>query len=74
MLEEFQAHLKLEETRRDEGQGKTDRASKILVNVKAGVEHLADKLQHIKAVSRVFFSNIYNRILSKGVCKGWAET
>lgn len=49
MLEEFQAHLKLEETRRDEGQGKTDRASKILVNVKAGVEHLADKLQHIKA-------------------------
>lgn len=49
MLEEFQAHLKLEENRRDEGQGKTDRASKILVNVKAGVEHLADKLQHIKA-------------------------
>lgn len=49
MLEEFQAHLKKEEMRRDDGKGKTDKASKILVNVKAGVEHLADKLQHIKA-------------------------
>ncbi|XP_071821247.1 outer dynein arm-docking complex subunit 3-like [Apostichopus japonicus] len=49
MLEEFQAHLKTEATRREEGKGKTDKTSKILVNVKAGVEHLADKLQHIKA-------------------------
>ena len=27
-----------------------DRANKTLVNVKAGIEHLADKLQHLKAV------------------------
>lgn len=67
MLEEFQAHLKLQEARRDDGQGKTDRASKILVNVKAGVEHLADKLQHIKAVSMMFLSSIYSGALSKDV-------
>ena len=50
MLEEFQTHLKTEEDRRDEAKDKLDKASKILVNVKAGVEHLADKLQHLKAV------------------------
>lgn len=27
-----------------------ERANKTLVNVKAGIEHLADKLQHLKAV------------------------
>ena len=51
MLEEFQAHLKTEEDHRNESSDKLDKCSKILVQVKAGVAHLADKLQHIKAVS-----------------------
>ena len=51
MLEDFQTHLKKEEERRGDSQDKLDRSSKILVNVKSGVEHLADKLQHLKAVS-----------------------
>ncbi|CAH1786887.1 unnamed protein product [Owenia fusiformis] len=49
MLEEFQNHLAEEEKRRDEALERLDRASKILISVKAGVEHLADKLQHLKA-------------------------
>ncbi|XP_022084175.1 coiled-coil domain-containing protein 151-like [Acanthaster planci] len=49
MLEQFQAHLKNEEDRRTTSQDKLDKSSKILVNVKSGVEHLADKLQHLKA-------------------------
>ncbi|XP_070532404.1 outer dynein arm-docking complex subunit 3-like [Ptychodera flava] len=49
MLEEFQAHLDKEEDRRDEAFDKLDRSSKLLVSVKSGVEHLSDKLQHLKA-------------------------
>lgn len=37
--------LRLEDSR-----VRQERASKTLINVKAGVEHLADKLQHLKAV------------------------
>ena len=33
-----------------DSQDRQDRANKTLVNVKAGIEHLADKLQHLKAV------------------------
>ncbi|NP_001171771.1 coiled-coil domain containing 151-like [Saccoglossus kowalevskii] len=49
MLEDFQSHLDAEETRRDEAFNKLDGSSKLLVNVKSGVEHLSDKLQHLKA-------------------------
>ncbi|XP_071495771.1 outer dynein arm-docking complex subunit 3-like [Diadema antillarum] len=49
MLEEFESHLKKEEERQEECSSKLDKCSKILVQVKAGVAHLADKLQHIKA-------------------------
>ena len=48
MLEEFQAHLASEETRFQETKVRQERAARILVNVKAGIEHLADKLAHIK--------------------------
>ena len=37
-----------------DAQDRQDRANKTLVNVKAGIEHLADKLQHLKAVSIVW--------------------
>ncbi|XP_052790334.1 outer dynein arm-docking complex subunit 3-like [Mya arenaria] len=49
MLEEFQAHLHSEEERREQADEKLHKASKNLVAVKAGVEHLADKLYHLKA-------------------------
>merc|ERR1712136_279608 len=50
MLEEFEQHLKEQEQRRDEAADKLERASHVLVSVKAGVEHLADKLQHLKTM------------------------
>jgi len=51
MLEEFQNHLESEENRRDTAENKLEKSSKNLVAVKAGVDHLADKLYHLKAVS-----------------------
>ncbi|XP_039269652.1 outer dynein arm-docking complex subunit 3-like [Styela clava] len=50
MLEEFEQHLMEEQQRRDDAAEKLERASGILVSVKAGVEHLADKLQHLKTM------------------------
>eukprot|EP00745_Piridium_sociabile_P021402 TRINITY_DN32914_c0_g1_i4.p1 TRINITY_DN32914_c0_g1~~TRINITY_DN32914_c0_g1_i4.p1 ORF type:complete len:437 (+),score=186.58 TRINITY_DN32914_c0_g1_i4:272-1582(+) len=49
MLEEVESHLAKEEQRRDDADEKLQRASRTLVQVKAGVEHLADKLYHLKA-------------------------
>ncbi|XP_059149671.1 outer dynein arm-docking complex subunit 3-like isoform X3 [Physella acuta] len=49
MLEEFQAHLDKEKERRDKADQQLQNSSRILVQVKSGVEHLADKLHHIKA-------------------------
>ncbi|KAH9507494.1 hypothetical protein Btru_051293 [Bulinus truncatus] len=49
VLEEFEAHLAKEEERRDKADESLQRSSRILVQVKAGVEHLADKLHHLKA-------------------------
>lgn len=49
MLEEFQNHLDKEANRRDLAEDHLHKASKNLVSVKAGVEHLADKLYHLKA-------------------------
>jgi hypothetical protein len=54
MLEEFQNHLDKEEERRDTAEEQLHKASKNLVYVKAGVEHLADKLYHLKAVSVLY--------------------
>ena len=62
VLEEFEQNLKEEEQRRDEASDKLERASNVLVGVKAGVEHLADKLLHLKIVSGTF-------LLSKSVVK-----
>ena len=49
MLEEFQQRLLDEEKKLEDSRTRQERASKTLINVKAGVEHLADKLQHLKA-------------------------
>lgn len=50
VLEEFEAHLAKEEARRDSADEELQRSSNILVQVKAGVEHLSGKLHHLKAV------------------------
>lgn len=49
MLEEFQNHLQKEEDRRSHAEDNLNRNSNIMVSVKAGVEHLSDKLHHLKA-------------------------
>lgn len=51
MLEEFESHLDEAKNRCKESKEKADRASKLLSQVKNGVDHLSEKLQHIKAVS-----------------------
>ncbi|XP_006631696.2 coiled-coil domain-containing protein 151 [Lepisosteus oculatus] len=48
MLEECEAHLRAEEKRRDEAKERLERLTRTLNTVRAGVEHLSDKLQHIK--------------------------
>lgn len=51
MLEEFQQRLEEEQAKCAESEQRQTHVSRTLVNVKAGIEHLADKLQHLKAVS-----------------------
>jgi len=34
----------------EEAEARADQAAKLMTTVKAGVEHLAEKLQHLKAV------------------------
>ncbi|XP_021339649.1 coiled-coil domain-containing protein 151-like, partial [Mizuhopecten yessoensis] len=49
MLEEFQGQLQKEQGRQEETEETLHRNSTIMVSVKAGVEHLTDKLHHLKA-------------------------
>ncbi|VDI11739.1 Hypothetical predicted protein [Mytilus galloprovincialis] len=49
MLEDFQGHLQKEEDRRGDAEEELQRNSTIMVSVKAGVEHLTDKLYLLKA-------------------------
>ncbi|XP_036357591.1 coiled-coil domain-containing protein 151-like isoform X2 [Octopus sinensis] len=48
MLEEFQEKLQEEETSRAEIENKLEKMSKILLQVKSGIDHLADRLSHLK--------------------------
>lgn len=50
MLEEFESHLTDAKQKCSESEEKADRTSKLLAKVKNGVEHLSEKLQHMKAV------------------------
>ena len=50
-VEENQLHVKEEEDRKNEAQEQLERTSKILSEMKTGVEHLAEKLKIFKAVS-----------------------
>ena len=51
MLEEFESHLGDAKQKCSESEEKATHTSKLLAKVKNGVEHLSEKLQHIKAVS-----------------------
>ncbi|KAI0217961.1 Coiled-coil domain-containing protein 151 [Lamellibrachia satsuma] len=51
ILEDFEKHVADAEAERDKVREYLEKASKILTDVKIGVEHLAHKLQHLKAPS-----------------------
>lgn len=50
ILEEAQEKLEENEKRRDENFGKMEKTMKKMIEVKSGIEHLADKLHHLKSV------------------------
>ncbi|XP_029440975.1 LOW QUALITY PROTEIN: coiled-coil domain-containing protein 151 [Rhinatrema bivittatum] len=54
MLEQLEMHLKTEERRRDRLKEESDRAIRILAAAKAGVQHLAGKVQHIRLPKKEF--------------------
>ncbi len=45
--------------RRTESETKLDRSGRLLGQVKTGVDHLAEKLKHIKTVSTVLWQHIH---------------
>lgn len=49
MLEEFQSHLEEAKQKTQESEAQAEKAARLLGALGAGVEHLAEKLQHIKA-------------------------
>lgn len=51
-LEEFQTHLDEETSRKDKAQEQLEGSSKVLLKVRSGIEHLSEKLKHLKAVSK----------------------
>lgn len=50
-LEECERQLQAQQQRRDASEERLDRLVKVLSTVRAGVEHLADKLHHITLVN-----------------------
>ena len=52
MLEQFEKHLQEEDDRCNEAQDRLDKSNKILIASTAGVNHLAEKLKHLKSVSQ----------------------
>uniref|UniRef100_A0A8C3S3D1 Coiled-coil domain containing 151 n=1 Tax=Chelydra serpentina TaxID=8475 RepID=A0A8C3S3D1_CHESE len=63
LLEELRAHLRQEETRRAAAKGQLDKVTRVLLMAKAGVEHLARKVQHIPLVSEQAGSPLAQRPL-----------
>ena len=51
MLETFEKQLQEEEKRCEDSSDRLDKSSKILISATAGVDHLAEKLKHLKTVS-----------------------
>jgi len=54
-LAEYEKHVEDEQTRKDDAETQLEKTSKIVLDVKSGVEHLTEKLKVLKSVcSRVF--------------------
>lgn len=53
MLEEFQGHLDDANKKCSESEAKAKSSTKLLGQVNNGVEHLTEKMQHIKAVRKL---------------------
>ncbi|XP_048347109.1 outer dynein arm-docking complex subunit 3 isoform X1 [Sphaerodactylus townsendi] len=56
LLKKLRGHLEQEEAKRDAAKAELDKMSRLLLNAKAGVEHLASKVQHIRLESGRFVS------------------
>ncbi len=54
MLEEFQDHLDDTKKNCSESEAKAKSSSKLLEQVNNGIEHLTEKMQHIKAVRKYY--------------------
>lgn len=51
LLQKLRGHLGQEEAKRSSTKAQLDKMTRLLLSAKAGVEHLAAKVQHIKLVS-----------------------
>ncbi|XP_038235237.1 outer dynein arm-docking complex subunit 3 isoform X2 [Dermochelys coriacea] len=74
LLEELRAHLRQEETQRDAAKGQLDKVTRVLLAAKAGVEHLARKVQHIQLKSGRFAGAPPDEAASDFVLELLAET
>nr|XP_042700397.1 outer dynein arm-docking complex subunit 3 isoform X5 [Chrysemys picta bellii] len=74
LLEELRAHLRQEETQRDAVKGQLDKVTRVLLVAKAGVEHLASKVQHIRLESGRFAGAPPDKAASDYVLELLAET
>ena len=84
ILEDFEEHVAKEESERDRVRDMLEKSSKVLTDVKIGVEHLAHKLHHLKAVrtkrcaftslshcSLVYLLALYSFVFIKNFCSGY---
>ncbi|XP_061496320.1 outer dynein arm-docking complex subunit 3 isoform X2 [Rhineura floridana] len=60
LRKELHDHLQKEEKRRDATQADLDKVNRVLLSAKAGVEHMASKVQHIKLEDSRFASTELN--------------
>ncbi|CAM2109753.1 outer dynein arm-docking complex subunit 3 isoform X1 [Caretta caretta] len=74
LLEELRTHLRQEETQRDVAKGQLDKVTRVLLVAKAGVEHLARKVQHIRLKNGRFAEAPPDEVAGDYVLELLAET
>uniref|UniRef100_A0A670ZXE9 Outer dynein arm docking complex subunit 3 n=1 Tax=Pseudonaja textilis TaxID=8673 RepID=A0A670ZXE9_PSETE len=74
LMKELRDHLQKEEKRRDATQAELDKVNRVLLNAKAGIEHLASKVQHIKLEDSRFASMELDEKASEYVLDLMAQT
>lgn len=67
-IEEFEDRLQEEEAKKEEARKKMEYTNKLLVKVKSDIEHLANKLHSLKAVSVLKFNVNFFRFASFIYC------